>query len=276
MCGIALKLDYPYQAVYDGKWTYDILRTYIKDAYQDVNANGSADIEDSYGLAANFATLAAMPVNAGEMPIKMTDNGFELNLYSERLVDIVEDMVAFTSNPDCYIELQGGNTLYNVFNAGRAMFEIYSSDPAYLRDVEFDFGYLPYPKFDETQKDYIVWSAGGMMAYPINAADTKFTGTVIEALSAGSAKYMKNAFIEKYIEGKVLRDDDSVKVYRMMRDLATYDFSYNIDPSGVLTNNGHYRSFNQQQNANLASWYAANKESIQLAYDDLYKQITEN
>ena len=115
-----------------------------------------------------------------------------------------------------------------------------------------------------------------MMAYPINAADTKFTGTVIEALSAGSAKYMKDAFIEKYIEGKVLRDDDSVKVYRMMRDLATYDFSYNIDPSGVLTNNGQYRSFNQQQNANLASWYAANKESIQLAYDDLYKQITEN
>jgi hypothetical protein len=268
------KLEYPYQAVYDGKWTYDLLRTYIKDTYQDVNSDGKVGMEDRFGLAANFATLAAMPVNAGEMPIKVTKNGFELNLYSERIVDIVEEMVAFTKNPDCLIELVGGNNFMNVFNEGRAMFETYSSDPALLRDIEFDYGYLPYPKFDEMQKDYIVWSAGGMMAYPVNAPDRKFTGTVMEALSAGSAKHIKDAFIEKYIEGKVLRDDDSVKIYRMMRDLATYDFSYNIDPSGKLTNNGQYRLFNQQQRADLSSWWAANKDAIQTSYDNFFAQIT--
>ena len=118
------------------------------------------------------------------------------------------------------------------------------------------------------------WSAGGMMAYPVNAPDVEFTGTVMEALSAGSAKYLKEAFINKYIEGKVLRDRDSVTVYRMMRELATYDFSYNIDPSGKLTNNGQYRQFNQKQNADVASWWAENKEAIQKAYDELYAQVT--
>jgi len=268
------QLDYPYQAVYDGKWTYDMLRTYIKNTYQDLNSNGKADLEDSFGFAANFATLGAMPLNSGEMPVKVTENGFELNLYSERLVDIVEDMVGFVSNEDCYIELVTGNKLYQIFNAGRAMFEIYSSDPALLRDIEFDFGYLPYPKFDETQEDYVVWSAGGMMAYPINAKDTAFTGTVIEALSAGSAKYMKDAFVNKYIEGKVLRDEDSVKIYRMMRDLATYDLSYNIDPSGKLTEGAQYRTFNQKKSADLSSWWAANKDAIQTKYDELFAQIT--
>ena len=103
-----------------------------------------------------------------------------------------------------------------------------SSGVLLLHEIDaFDFGYLPYPKYDENQKDYIVWSAGGLLAIPNTASDISRTGAVVEALSAASTKYIKDAFVEKYIEGKVLRDEESVEIYRMMRDLATYDISYN-------------------------------------------------
>ncbi len=70
-------------------------------------------------------------------------------------------------------------------------------------------------------------------------------------------------------------DRDSVTVYRMMREFATYDFSYNIDPSGKLTGFAQYSQFNQTKNPDVASWWAKNKEAIQKAYDNLYAQVTE-
>ena len=264
------KLEYPYQDVYAGTWTYDKLRSLITNTYKDVNADGKAGLEDSYGLSANNVTLGVMAFNSGEMPIHITKNGFELNLYSDRILNIVEDMVALTKNPNVYDVNVGGANFRNLFSEGRAMFITYSSDPELLRDIEFDYGYLPYPKYDAAQENYIVWSCGGMMAYPSNAKDTVFTGTVMEALSAGSAKYVKDAFVEKYIEGKVLRDTDSVTIYRMMRDLATYDFSYNFDPSGKLTGFAHYSQFNKSQSADLASWWGKNQVAIQSAFDDLF------
>lgn len=264
------KLEYPYQSVYDGSWTYDKLRSLIKNTYRDLNADGKAGFEDSYGLSANNITLGAMAFNSGEFPVSVTKDGFVLNLFSNRILKIVEDMVAFTKNPDVYNVNAGGMYFRDLFAEGRAMFMTYSSDPELLRDIEFDYGYLPYPKYDAAQENYIVWSCGGMMAYPSNAKDTVFTGTVMEALSAGSAKYVKDAFVEKYIEGKVLRDTDSVTIYRMMRDLATYDFSYNFDPSGKLTGFAHYSQFNKSQSADLASWWGKNQVAIQSAFDDLF------
>lgn len=59
------------------------------------------------------------------------------------------------------------------------------------RDIEFDFGYLPYPKYDEAQRDYVVWSAGGMMALPATVSDPSRSGAILETLSAASHKYVK-------------------------------------------------------------------------------------
>ena len=185
---------------------------------------------------------------------------------------LVEYIVGFNSNEDIYVNTNA-NAQYDIFYAGNALYMPYGSDPALLRDVEFDFGYLPYPKLDENQEDYVVWSAGGMMAIPASAENVERTGAVIEALSIGSNKYVKDAFIEKYIEGKILRDDESQQIYRMMRDAATYDLSYNIDPSGTLSNYAYYSYFMQQSSADVASRYAQISERIEESYSKLYDSV---
>ena len=271
------KREMPYQAVMDGKWTYDMMLDYCKDVYQDVNADGLRGLEDQYGMATNAWFLSAIPVNSGELPIRSTDKGFEINLYSERITNIVEDIVALTKNVDFCVELVSGNKQYEVFKQGRALFEMYGSDPALLRDIDaFDFGYLPYPKYDENQKDYIVWSAGGLLAIPNTASDISRTGAIVEALSAASTKYIKDAFVEKYIEGKVLRDEESVEIYRMMRDLATYDISYNFDTSGLVKEYVYYRQFIQSESDGAASYWASVKDAITKGYEDLWKAASDN
>ena len=135
-------MSYPYEAVYNGEWTYDKLLSYSKDAYADLNGNGQADKDDRYGMAMNAAYIAGFGFNFGELPMTWDEEGYHFNLVSDRIVRIVELMQALRSDPDVFFATSG-NDQYKVFEAGNALFEGYGSDPVLLRDLEFDFGYLP-------------------------------------------------------------------------------------------------------------------------------------
>ena len=266
-----LSLEYPYEAVHNGDWTFDMMMEYTKNVYADLNGNGEADDADRYGMGLNSVFAGAFITNSGELPVASGSDGFQINLYSDRIVSIVEELQKFRSNQDFYVP--SGNEFYTLFTEGRILFETFGSNPSMLRDIEFDFGYLPYPKFDETQKEYIVWSAGGMMALPSTLTDPARTGAIIEALSAGSHRYVKDAFISNYVENKILRDEDSQIIYRMMRDKATYDISYNIDPSGKISNFAYYAVFFNDTTASPASHWGSAGESITTAYDKLFNEI---
>lgn len=267
-------LDYPYELVFDGGWTLDALESYCADAYLDINGDGTADNGDRYGLGFNAAFASAFPLNCGEIQVTSGADGFQLNLYSEKITSILERTLRWKDDGNNYFSTNG-NAHYELFTEGRLLFECYGSDPALLRDIEFDFGYLPYPKYDESQTDYVVWSAGGMMAIPVCAADPSRTGAIMEALSAGSAKYVKDAFVEQYILNKVLRDEESQDIYRMMRDNATYDLSYNLDPAKLLSDYKWYSYFFTNQNS-LSSRWESTREKLENAYADLWDTATQN
>lgn len=271
-----LGLELPYESVHNGTWTFDKMMDYTSGVYADLDGNGQADLNDRYGIVLNAAFTSIFAINSGEIPVTCTDEGFQFNLYSDRIISIVEGMQAFRTNPDVYLNLAGGNTQYEIFQAGNAIFEPYGSDPKLLRDIEFDLGYLPYPKFDETQEDYVVWSSGGMMALPITLTNAERTGAIIEALSAASSKYVKDAFVEQYVEGKILRDEDSQTIYRMMRDKATYDLSYNIDPSGKIGEYKWYSTFVNDASANPASYWESQQKAINKTYNNLFDKIINN
>lgn len=264
-----LGLDSPYQAVFDGEWTIERLQSDCKAAYSDLNGNTAVDEDDRFGLTTVASLLSILPLSCGELPVKAVDGGFELNLYSEKIDNIINTMVSMCSDQNYFIT--DADKSKAAFMSGRALYYIYSSDPAQMRDFEVDFGYLPFPKYDKAQENYIVESTGGHMAVPINAANIDKTGAVIEALSAASNKYLKEAFISSYVENKILRDDESVRIYRMMRDAATYDISYNIDPSGLMHSHSYYAYFVNNKDANGASRWASVGDAIQTSWDELYQ-----
>ena len=267
----SMGMDFPYEAVFNGEWTFDRMMGWVKDAYADLNGNGTADKDDRYGIALNPAYTAGFGFNFGELPMSWDEEGYHFNLLSDRIVRIVDLMQAFPSNPDTFFTTSG-NDHYKVFEAGNAIFEGYGSDPVLLRNLEFDFGYLPYPKLDETD-DYTIWTVGGMMAVPITLSDPLRTGTVIEVLSAGSDKYVEDAFIEQYVEGKVLRDEESRSVYRLMREKAIYDLSYNVDPSGTLGEYKYFSKFVTDLSANPASYSQSIMKVLNKSYEKMLKQM---
>ena len=263
----------PYDDVYDGTWTFSRMMEYTKGMYTDLDGDGKAGLGDRYGIVLNKAFCSMFPLSAGELPVSCGEDGFTFNLFSERIVKIVTDVVGLSSNPDAFVSRQTNNEQYKIFEAGNALFEPYASDPLLLRDLKFDFGYLPYPKYDEGQKDYVVIAAGGLMAVPNSITDPERTGLVMEALAIASNQYVADAFVEQYIENKILRDEDSQKIYRLMRSLQTYDLSYNIDPSGKLANYAYYSYFMQKQDANVASYYEKIINAVEKKYGAMYDLI---
>jgi len=274
-----LGLDYPYQLVYDGKWTFDALSRYVKDSYADLNGDGKRDKDDRYGFTIGANQAAYFILNWGEFPLGVNDNGFVLNIYSDRIATMVEKAAVLINTPDValYPDIA---PQYSVFNAGRGLFQIYSSDPALLREIEVDFGFLPYPKYDEKQSDYITATHGGIMAVPIikTEVEVKRAGAIIEALSAASSKYIVDAFVNMYIEGKVLRDDDSVNMYRLARRTASYDRARIFDSTGLVSVYYPYYTdpIYKSGSVNLASQYEKNRVLIETAFDEMYQAILAN
>ncbi len=259
--------------VYNGTWTYETFYEYIANRYVDNNNDGKQDEGDTYGLDSNINPVSRFINNWGESPITIGENSFVLNLYSERLTDMLTKMNKLLYDGDCY---QGGSSNnYKVFFSGRAMFNIFSSDPALLINIDsFKFGNLPYPKYDESQEDFITVTHGGLMAVPSGNSNPDRAGAIIEALSAASNKYVEDAFIESYIEGRILQDEDSVKMYRIMRDTSFYETCRNIDPSGYFTALKYYTELMSNNDSNLYSRYSSLQRSIKRLYDDLYANLS--
>ncbi len=239
----------PYALVDSGDWTIEALMNYIKDVYDDADADQQKSVNDVYGLAAHVNGTSRFINNWDASPARTTDSGFDLLLSGDRLQSMVEKMNALQHSADTWTY---PNVNYDVFNEGRALFEIYSSDPDLLRDISFNYAYLPYPKFDTDQKDYITVTHGGIMAIPGCCSDLSRAGNVIEALSAGSAKHLRDSFIESYFNNRILRDADSVRMYRLMRDTAYFDVARYIDPSGKLSTLGYYTDLLKTNDSNLS------------------------
>jgi hypothetical protein len=268
-----LGLEYPYEAVMERRWTFDMMKKYIKDSYHDVDGSGTAGMEDRYGLGTNPVYTALMSYAANEPPTLVQNGSIQVNLYNERITSLVEELVALHDSQDVY-DAGTTNDHYTLFQNGNALFCLYGSDPANLRSWEVEFGYLPYPMFDDTQKDYSTFTSGGLMGIPVTAQDTNFIGVVVEALSAASEKYTKDAFVEMYFNNKVLRDEESIAMYEIMSDTSIYEISRQIDPSGLITGFMFYRYFLNERATNVASYSASIKDQVQRGYDEFLAEMT--
>ncbi|MCL2517502.1 MAG: hypothetical protein FWF15_02950 [Oscillospiraceae bacterium] len=274
---VDLGLDYPYQLVYDGKWTYDALYKYVHDSYADLNGDGVKDKDDRFGLSGFEVEIAYSIINWGEFAVYMGNDGFTLNIFSERISTMIDKLRAMVFSNDYLSDSKAPSGTRNFFN-GNVLIAGYSSDPALLRDIEFDFGYLPFPKYDELQQDYITRSNGGFMAVPISKPESELErlGTIIEAMSASSYKYVNDAFVRHYMEGKVLRDEDSVNMYRICRRTETYNRAYFFDTTEVIRNLAYYTEFLTNSSLSMASQYEKNAAKIEQALQNIYESIINN
>ena len=211
-------LDVPYTLVEDGTWTIEAFATMAEDVTLEVE--GSSD-ENIYGyLSQPKQVLPGFWIAAGMLSIeKNSDDLPEFKLPSnESFIDLFDLIYEITYDNGVWYKNQSRNNedpvLLEMFQSDRGLF--YSTSFFYiekLRGMETDFGILPYPKYDESQREYYSRIEGcEMSCVPITTADKLRTSAVLEALASSSAQTVEPAYYDITLKKQAARDNDSSKM----------------------------------------------------------------
>ncbi len=244
-------MDNPYDLVADNEWTLEKFGEMVKSVGTDENNDGIYDKNDTFGLLTPTDTHLAILAAADERVSTINDAGqIELTFYSERIVNLYDQYLSIASDHAHtynyqYNYLTGERKMnatdeerVGMFNTGHALF--YSHTMFYmdhLRDIESDFGILPYPKFEKEQENYgnlvSAWHSQ-FLCVPENSKDLARTGIILEELAYQGKQMLTPAYYEKTLVGQYTRDEESAE----MLDLIFANLVYDV---GIYYNIGTYK-----------------------------------
>lgn len=274
------KIPYPYEKVLDGSWTWDYLAEITKGVSAELDGDGKWTDADQYGfvLDKNASTMTRL-IHSNGMVMASTDETGRPTLkgmMSDKLQTVVERYYDFVWGDDrCYYAGTTGETSCDgMFAKGSSMMMHTQTGklPA-LRDVTFEFGIVPLPKYDEAQDGYHTLASTQMLLVPADIDDPEFIGVVLEALNAESYRQVVPVLYEVVYQNKYLRDSESEEMFDLIRGSIVYDLNWNYGSGNKIS----YLIANTvgNRNTDVASFLASNLDAAQAVLDTVYDSIEE-
>lgn len=264
-----------YDTVMDGKWTFDYLVSLTKDIYQDLNGNGAIDnTEDMFGFAASGTSGMDVFQWAFDNLIfsKNSDGELEFTFFNERLDNVIDKMRStFNVCTGIRTDLTDKwNYTSNMFYDSKTIFSNSNINKAIVyRDMKDDYAIIPYPKYDDNQKNYRTIADGSheVLSVPVTASDIEFIGTVTEAMNAESYKTVVPAYYDVALKVKGARDQKSVAMLDLIVDSRIFDFGYVYD--GWNGCSFFFTNLINDPTKNLASFWEANRNNVTTHYESV-------
>ena len=96
-----------------------------------------------------------------------------------------------------------------------------------MRDLKFDWGVIPYPKYDESQEKYHTRASSGMEVFqiPVTSSGREDVGAVLEALSSEGYKSLTPAYYETALKVKYTNGDKTSEMLDLIKDSASIEFA---------------------------------------------------
>lgn len=265
----------PYQMVEDYEWTLDEMLDLCKLVSKDATGDGKT-ADDTYGLTGEqwvpwIGFMQASNINLveqdekGEYVLAMMNevNAEKTKLLTEKMKDISMSQYAFLEYP------VGGKWPENRQNVslttGRALMQLTStySLNGFL-SYKIEFGVLPYPMFDISQKDvgYRSLQWGGYICVPSYVDNPLMVGETLDVLAFYSDD-VTVTFYEKML-GKKIADvpEDAKMLDDFVWDNVCTDFGQTYsDYSGTLYFFPRVTRTEEDGGQPLASYYASIEDS---------------
>lgn len=261
-----------YTVTREGRWTYEKMTEISKDIATDLDGNGTWDEKDRYGFTSNYSTgIDAFKEAFGlNVVIKDEDGLPKLDVASDRCVEVLDGLANFYKNHYGYMaNADQVSFVEPMFLENRAMFMSATfSGIESLRNMDTDFGILPYPKWNEAQEIYgtTINDSASVFLVPKTIDDPEFVGIITEALAAESYKHVVPAYYDVVLKTKASRDEESAEMIDLIRDCIVVDFGYMH--STALDTVGHL--FVQQartNNPNIVSAFKSKEKAAQKKLD---------
>ena len=220
----------PYDEVFAGKWTLDMLKSYGNIATIDVDGNGVMDSNDSYTYDSVDVrdTHIKLLFGAGGNLADIDENGmlYPTAYGNEKAINLMEltyELFFAGSNTfDRNLDATGWKT---PFQEDRVLIQIaeFRNMPQY-REMESDFSILPMPKYDENQSRYCTYTGNSVLSMvPVTCTNIEKAGAVLEVMSCEGYKSILPAYIESYMANKMARNQESADAIKLIYDTRVYD-----------------------------------------------------
>ena len=267
-----LGLEYPYQDVLDGTWTWDKFEELVAKGAKDLNGDGEMTKEDDrWGLVGwGYELCPALLVSSGFSPLeKDADNMPVLNQNVDEAHEIYGRIVdLFADGKKAFSELQDYGGQINAFTEGRAMFkDVFMGGVTGFSECEFDFGILPYPKWDADSEYQNRSSNMTALTYiPVTNANLEMTGAVLEEMAFQGAKNLTPAYFDQVLTVKNTRDVESEAMLPIIKNNAR--FLYAGYAPNIISMVGN-------RSNTYASAYASNLATYQSDLEDMRALLEE-
>jgi len=273
----------PYELVYEGNWTLDSMAEIARAVTRDFNGDGVMNLDDQYGLAGtgwgsscyiNFMTGAGQFITS-----RGSDGRIQLDFYTEKTQSIMELFAALATENVIFAPVSQENKPEQQMwmASDRLMFQIVFLDKIEeYRDIEVDFGLLPYPKYDSAQEDYINLDWGGLLSVPNTITNPDAVGAAMELLAWESANEVLPAYYDVVLAGKLARDEDSAKMLDIIFDTIAYEIGGNYFGFAPGFNDLFYslpRLPINQKSSDFSSLYAKHEKTAANEIEKFYTKL---
>lgn len=219
--------EIPYAAVRDGSWTLDKMFDLIAGTAADLDGNGRINKSDQLSFVTGVETFYCMQESFDLNPYAKDDKGIPtLSLDENRMQTMVEKMHRLIKETDGY--LSEGSFGVDTFKTGQHFLSYSQIGDAYdtYRTCDFPYGFLPVPKLDESQKDYISCCTDVPWVIPNVAERLDVIGSVCEALSCYNYENVLPAYYEVAIKTRLADSPDDTEMLQLIVDTRTIGFAY--------------------------------------------------
>ena len=234
-----------YDSVSNGTWTIDDMYKIAQMAVSDLNGDGVYDTNDRYGITGSVKEhYLRMHLGSGIQYITQDSEGYPVFSLPTDEVAIAKMQHMIDMNKDNNIFQFSKTSLHDgapgdLFKNSKVLFDI---SPVFsierLRDVEFDIGVIPVPKYDEKQDRYYAPSFGAevqMMLRSVDMSRLDNIGLLLEAMSIHSQENLVQTYKEVMLKTKYARDNESEAMLDIIFDSIWFEFGQNAWQEIVTT-----------------------------------------
>lgn len=256
-----------YALVREGSWTLDKLSVLVTGLYSDINGDGAANEDDFYGLVSEKTnSLPPYLFSCDIQTVNITEDGTVEMLYgNEKSINMIDKLrILLFDNDGSYSKSVDYEPMELMFSSGQAIFigdTLGVSATSFRETCDFDYGIIPYPKYDEEQKNYYTVPGGSfsVIALPMTVVNYDLINTCVTALSAESWKDVLSAYYDVVLKYKGARDEESIEMLDIILNGRNISFEFVYDAwTGYIYKTGTIVGSNQ----GLASFTAKNNNAV--------------
>ncbi len=277
-----LDMTDPYEMVQNGTWTLDVFASMAKEVVSDLNGDGKFDFEnDRWGMSMTDTSkvISFLPGCDQFITGRDKDNRLILDMQTEKTQSIIETVYDLGQANTVYLPKSQNPEDQLGIASGRVLFYMNGPDELEnLRNCEVDFGFVPYPKWDEAQKEYQSMDFGGLLCVPTTVTNPEMVGAVHEFMAWDSGNNVIPTYYDTLLSHKFAQDETAAEMLALIFDSIVFEVGGNY----FGFSNGFAELFYAAPNlallnksADFASFYAKNEKVSLKTIETFYEALDE-